>query len=103
MSTCPNRCLYITLYKEFFVLIFLQISAVSEEVSRCPRLKVLRLEENCLDLPSIPQSILKDSQVSLFSVEGNLFEVKNLRDLEGYDKVRSLPARYLQGLWEKKK
>ncbi|KAK1875472.1 Leucine-rich repeat-containing protein 57 [Dissostichus eleginoides] len=47
---------------------------------------VLRLEENCLDLSSVPQSILRDSQVSLFSVEGNLFEVKNLRDLEGYDK-----------------
>lgn len=55
----------------------------------CPRLKVLRLEENCLELSSIPLSILKDSQVSLFSVEGNLFEVKNLRDLDGYDKVRA--------------
>ncbi|XP_068194705.1 leucine-rich repeat-containing protein 57 [Antennarius striatus] len=63
-----------------------QISVLSPEVSACPRLKVLRLEENCLDLPSIPVSILKDSQVSLFSVEGNLFEVKKLRDLEGYDK-----------------
>lgn len=63
-----------------------QISGLSEEVSLCPRLKVLRLEENCLELSSIPPSVLKDSQVSLFSVEGNLFEVKNLRDLEGYDK-----------------
>ncbi|KAG7460355.1 leucine-rich repeat-containing protein 57 [Solea senegalensis] len=63
-----------------------QISVVSAEVSLCPRLKVLRLEENCLDLTSIPESILKESQVSLFSVEGNLFEVKQLRDLDGYDK-----------------
>ncbi|KAL2099094.1 hypothetical protein ACEWY4_005574 [Coilia grayii] len=63
-----------------------QISVVSPEVSRCPRLKVLRLEENCLELASIPISILTDSQVSLLSVEGNLFEVKNMRDLEGYDK-----------------
>ncbi|XP_076605448.1 leucine-rich repeat-containing protein 57 [Chaetodon auriga] len=62
-----------------------QISFLSAEVSRCPRLKVLRLEENCLELSSIPLSILKDSQVSLFSVEGNLFEVKKLRDLEGYE------------------
>lgn len=65
-----------------------QISILAPEVSLCPRLKVLRLEENCLELSSIPLSILKDSQVSLFSVEGNLFEVKKLRDLEGYDKVR---------------
>ncbi|XP_031160519.1 leucine-rich repeat-containing protein 57 isoform X1 [Sander lucioperca] len=63
-----------------------QISALSAEVSRCPRLKVLRLEENCLELSSIPTCVLSDSQVSLFSVEGNLFEVKNLRDLDGYDK-----------------
>ncbi|XP_035023688.1 leucine-rich repeat-containing protein 57 isoform X1 [Hippoglossus stenolepis] len=64
-----------------------QISMLSAEVSLCPRLKVLRLEENCLELSSIPLSILTDSQVSLFSLEGNLFEVKNLRDLDGYDKV----------------
>ncbi|XP_039993018.1 leucine-rich repeat-containing protein 57 isoform X2 [Xiphias gladius] len=66
-----------------------QISVLSAEVSQCPRLKVLRLEENCLELSSIPLSILTDSQVSLFSVEGNLFEVKKLRDLEGYDKRQS--------------
>lgn len=63
-----------------------QISVLSAEVSQCPRLKVLRLEENCLELSSIPSSILTQSQVSLFSVEGNLFEVKMLRDMEGYDK-----------------
>nr|XP_046269102.1 leucine-rich repeat-containing protein 57 [Scatophagus argus] len=63
-----------------------QISILSAEVSLCPRLKVLRLEENCLELSAIPLSILRDSQVSLFSVEGNLFEVKKLRDLDGYDK-----------------
>ncbi|XP_029349805.1 leucine-rich repeat-containing protein 57 [Echeneis naucrates] len=63
-----------------------QISVLSADVSHCPRLKVLRLEENCLELSSIPLSILTDSQVSLFSVEGNLFEVKKLRDLDGYDK-----------------
>lgn len=65
-------------------------------MSACPRLKVLRLEENCLELTSIPLAILRDSQVSLFSVEGNLFEVKKLRDLEGYDKVvaHPFPASY---------
>lgn len=60
-------------------------------MAACPRLKVLRLEENCLELTSIPPAILRDSQVSLFSVEGNLFEVKKLRDLEGYEKVRLRP------------
>lgn len=72
--------------------LLLQISILSPEISKCPRLKVLRLEENCLELSSIPLSILKDSQVSLFSVEGNLFEVKKLRDLDGYDQVRLNPS-----------
>lgn len=62
-----------------------QISALSPEVSCCPRLKVLRLEENCLELSSIPSTILSQSSVALLSVEGNLFEVKMLRDLDGYD------------------
>lgn len=69
-----------------------QISVLSPEVSRCPRLKVLRLEENCLELGSVPLAVLKDSQVSLFSVEGNLFEVKKLRELEGYEQVRGHAA-----------
>ncbi|XP_024053229.1 leucine-rich repeat-containing protein 57 [Terrapene carolina triunguis] len=63
-----------------------QISQISVRISHCPRLKVLRLEENCLDLSMLPQSILSDSQISLLAVEGNLFEIKKLRELEGYDK-----------------
>ncbi|XP_053922970.1 leucine-rich repeat-containing protein 57 isoform X2 [Cuculus canorus] len=62
------------------------ISQISVQISHCPRLKVLRLEENCLELSMLPQSILSDSQISLLAVEGNLFEIKKLRELEGYDK-----------------
>lgn len=64
----------------------LQISQISVKISSCPRLKVLRLEENCLELSMLPQSILSDSQICLLAVEGNLFEIKKLRELEGYDK-----------------
>uniref|UniRef100_H0V1C8 Leucine-rich repeat-containing protein 57 n=1 Tax=Cavia porcellus TaxID=10141 RepID=H0V1C8_CAVPO len=64
-----------------------QISQISVKISSCPRLKVLRLEENCLELSMLPQSILSDSQICLLAVEGNLFEIKKLRELEGYDKV----------------
>ncbi|KAJ1104029.1 hypothetical protein NDU88_001444 [Pleurodeles waltl] len=63
-----------------------QISQISVQISHCPRLKVLRLEENCLELSMLPDSILSDSQISLLAVEGNLFEIRNLRDLNGYDK-----------------
>lgn len=67
--------------------LFHKISQISMQISHCPRLKVLRLEENCLELSMLPQSILSDSQISLLAVEGNLFEIKKLRELEGYDKV----------------
>nr|XP_020762414.1 leucine-rich repeat-containing protein 57 isoform X1 [Odocoileus virginianus texanus] len=63
-----------------------QIAQISVKISSCPRLKVLRLEENCLELSMLPQSILSDSQICLLAVEGNLFEIKKLRELEGYDK-----------------
>ena len=63
-------------------------------MSGCQRLKVLRLEENCLELASIPISILSQSQVSLLSLEGNLFQVKRMRELEGYEQVLLLLKYY---------
>ncbi|XP_014390327.1 PREDICTED: leucine-rich repeat-containing protein 57 isoform X1 [Myotis brandtii] len=66
-----------------------QISQISVKISCCPRLKVLRLEENCLELSMLPQSILSDSQICLLAVEGNLFEIKKLRELEGYEKPQA--------------
>lgn len=74
-----------------------QISQISVKISCCPRLKVLRLEENCLELSMLPQSILSDSQICLLAVEGNLFEIKKLRELEGYDKVR-ISIFYISGV-----
>ncbi|KZC11983.1 PREDICTED: leucine-rich repeat-containing protein 57 [Dufourea novaeangliae] len=62
-----------------------QISTLSEKLAECPRLKTLRLEENCLQLNGIPIKILKDSKVSVLALEGNLFEMKQLADLDGYD------------------
>ena len=37
-----------------------QVSLIAPEVSQCPRLKTLRLEENCLAIDSIPTSLLAD-------------------------------------------
>lgn len=62
-----------------------QISLLSERVSTCPRLKVLRLEENCLQVSSIPTQLLTNSSVSLLAIEGNLFELKDLQEKEGYE------------------
>lgn len=62
-----------------------QISQISSQIADCPRLKTLRLEENCLQLPAIPVKILSESKISNLAVDGNLFEAKELSDLQGYD------------------
>ncbi|XP_020294719.1 leucine-rich repeat-containing protein 57 isoform X1 [Pseudomyrmex gracilis] len=62
-----------------------QIATISEKLAECPRLKTLRLEENCLQLNSVPLRILKDSNVSMLALEGNLFEMKQFANLDGYD------------------
>lgn len=62
-----------------------QISALSEKLADCPRLKTLRIEENCLPLEAIHKRILTDSRISILAIEGNLFEMKKFPDLDGYD------------------
>lgn len=63
-----------------------QIAAISERLADCPRLKTLRLEENCLQIGAIHRRILEESKVSVLALEGNLFEMKQFPDLDGYDK-----------------
>ncbi|CAM9896802.1 leucine-rich repeat-containing protein 57 [Lethenteron reissneri] len=62
-----------------------QISRISADVATCQRLKVLRLEENCLELPAVPPALLTSSIVSLLTLDGNLFEMKKFRELDGYE------------------
>ena len=65
----------------------IKISKLSESIADCPRLKVLRLEENCLALSSFTTRILRDSRISLLAVEGNVFDTKTFQAVEGYDVV----------------
>ncbi|VDK25510.1 unnamed protein product [Taenia asiatica] len=69
-----------------------RISAISSSLAKCPRLKVLRLAHNQLRLEDIPMGILENSNISLFSVEGNPFSMKALQELPAYAKVRPLTA-----------
>ncbi|XP_032513225.2 leucine-rich repeat-containing protein 57-like [Danaus plexippus] len=62
-----------------------EISVLSEDLSQAPRLKILRLEENCLSLDAILPSLLRDSKIHTLNVDGNLFESKQLASLEGYN------------------
>ena len=63
-----------------------QLKELSEKIADCPRLKTLRLEENLLPVTQIHRRILEESNISVLTLEGNLFEMKLVPDLEGYDK-----------------
>lgn len=62
-----------------------RIKVISVNVSKCPRLKVLRLEQNCLEKKGIPGDLLTKSNVALISFDGNLFTQKELALMDGYD------------------
>lgn len=62
-----------------------QISAISENVALCPKLKTFRIEENCLQASAALSKILKNSQICNLSVDGNLFNSKAFAELEGYE------------------
>lgn len=65
-----------------------QLAAIAEEMAECPRLKVLRVEENCLPVQAIHSRILKESQISNMYVDGNLFQSKQFVDIDGYDEYQ---------------
>lgn len=62
-----------------------QITGLAAEMAECPRLKVLRIEENCLPITEIHSRILKESQISNMYVDGNMFQSKEFVALDGYD------------------
>ncbi len=64
-----------------------RIKIISDKLAKCPRLKVVRLEQNVLEGRAIPKSLLADSKVSSLHLDGNLFTPKQFEALEGYDKV----------------
>ena len=64
-----------------------RLNSLNDGLCSCERLKVMRLEENCLTLNSFTQAILKNSQISLFAFDGNTFNMKQFQDLDGYEEV----------------
>ena len=64
-----------------------RLNALVDSISQCERLKVLRVEENCLPLESLTPNILKKSQISVLAFDGNLFDMKQFQGVEGYDEV----------------
>ena len=64
-----------------------QISTLPESIASWPRLKVLRLEENCLEISALTPRIMKESKIALLAIEGNVFDMKLFNNIDGYDEV----------------
>ena len=64
-----------------------RLSNLPSSLCSCPRLKVLRVEENCLGIDAISKDLLTKSQIAVLAVDGNLFQMRELHDREGYESV----------------
>lgn len=64
-----------------------RISSLPQELVDCKRLKVLRLNNNCLTIDAITKPILSDSKIAVLTLEGNGFDVRKVRELEGYEEL----------------
>lgn len=63
-----------------------RLAKLSSKLAEWPRLKVLRVEENCLPIDGLPSELLSSSAVSLIAFDGNLFDTKSFQNLDGYEK-----------------
>uniref|UniRef100_A0A6M2DLG2 Putative leucine-rich repeat protein n=1 Tax=Xenopsylla cheopis TaxID=163159 RepID=A0A6M2DLG2_XENCH len=83
ISVIPNEAS--KLYVMELILNQNEISHISDAIADCPRLKTLRLEENCLTADQIHSKILIESKISTLCLDGNLFDNKQLQNIEGYE------------------
>ena len=66
-----------------------RLSTLPSSLTKCPRLKVLRVDENCLGIDAVSTDLLQNSPIAVLAVDGNLFQMRELHDKEGYDTVSS--------------
>lgn len=62
-----------------------RLRSLHPNLARCGKLRTLRLDENCLQKEAFTPEILADSNVSLFTYAGNLFQESDFQGLRGYD------------------
>ncbi|GMT13722.1 hypothetical protein PFISCL1PPCAC_5019, partial [Pristionchus fissidentatus] len=56
----------------------------SVALTKCERLRTLRVEENCLGKEQFDKHLLENSSISLITHVGNLFQDREFQDLPGY-------------------
>uniref|UniRef100_A0A915D015 Leucine-rich repeat-containing protein 57 n=1 Tax=Ditylenchus dipsaci TaxID=166011 RepID=A0A915D015_9BILA len=62
-----------------------RLNSIHTNLSKCPNLKVLRVDENCLQKNQFSKPILEESKISLITHAGNVFQDKDFQSLPGYE------------------
>lgn len=62
-----------------------KLNKLNDHLKDCPKLKILRLDYNGLELKSLTKPILAESKICLLSLEGVPFTLKQMQELDGYE------------------
>lgn len=62
-----------------------RLNTIHTNLSKCKRLKVFRVNDNCLQKNQFSKEILEDSNINLITFEENLFQKKDFQNLPGYE------------------
>jgi len=62
-----------------------QIARIPAELGKAVNLKVLRIEENCVDKSGLPAELLRDSKLVLIAFDGNVLTQRQFQGIAGHD------------------
>lgn len=62
-----------------------KLTKLNDNLTNSEKLKILRLDNNQINLNAITRPILADSKICLLSLENNPFTLKQLQDKDGYE------------------
>uniref|UniRef100_A0A1I7YZT4 Leucine-rich repeat-containing protein 57 n=1 Tax=Steinernema glaseri TaxID=37863 RepID=A0A1I7YZT4_9BILA len=62
-----------------------RLRALNDNLMNCARLKILRVQENCLSADNFSDALLRNSTISLINFEGNMFQESEFQRLPGYE------------------
>lgn len=62
-----------------------KLTRLNDALANCPKMKILRVDNNQLTIDAITKPILADSKICLLSYENNLITLKQLQDRDGYE------------------
>jgi hypothetical protein len=64
-----------------------RLHVLNDRLAQCARLRILRVEENCLAKEQFSPVLLANSQLTLIAYAGNLFQDKDFQLLPGFEVV----------------